>query len=152
MCDDLNTTDIIETECWLCPDKQVCDRFSKSFISRCEWRRVFPMRCDDDNNCDGVCNDGMDYMQAGFSPFVSMTGWLLFVYGLGWLRKERGKFAMLRRHGVQVTADMVGRRTGTRRPMRLNPTATARTHADRVAVLAARRFGDDTHGRRAARP
>ena len=52
-------------------------------------------------------------MAQGFSPFVALVGWLLFVYGLGWLRKERGKFSMLRRHGIQVTADMVARHTDT---------------------------------------
>ena len=122
MCDDLNTTDIIETECWLCPDRETCRLFSRSYVNRCDWQQVFPQRCDDDNNCDGVCDDGMDYMQAGFSPCISFVGWLLFVYGLGWLRKERGKFAMLRRHGVQVTADMVGRRTGAPRRICLHST------------------------------
>ena len=76
MCDDLNTTDIIETECWLCPDRETCRLFSRSYVNRCDWTQVFPQRCDDDNNCDGVCDDGMDYMQAGFSAgCCSCTGW-----------------------------------------------------------------------------
>jgi len=114
MCDNLNTTDIVETECYLCPDQETCNRFSKSYINRCNWKNVFPKRCSETTGvCDGICDDGMDYVQAGFSPFVSMVGWFLFIYGLGWLRKERGKFAMLRRHGVQITADVVGQHTDT---------------------------------------
>lgn len=113
MCDSPNTTDIIETECYICGAEKDCNMFKDSYINRCNWRRITPSRCDDDNNCDGVCTDGMDYVQAGFSPFVALVGWLLFVYGLGWLRKERGKFSILRRHGVQVTADMVARHTDT---------------------------------------
>ena len=111
MCDSANTTDIIESECWLCPDAFTCNTFSKSYLNRCNWVTIANTadRCDDSGKCDGICTDGLDYMQIGASPAFAVFGWMLVTFGIGWVRKDRGKFATLRRHGYRVTAVVLSR-------------------------------------------
>ena len=112
MCDSANTTDIVESECWLCPDQYTCNLFSSSYINRCNWRAIQDTdgnRCDDSGKCDGICTDGLDYIQVGASPGFAVVGWMLVVFGIGWGRKDRGKFGTLRRHGYRVTAVVLSR-------------------------------------------
>ena len=110
MCDSPNTTDIVETECYLCPTQELCNEFRHSYVNRCKWKVILG-RQNEDGDMDGICTDGLDYIAAGFSPGVATIGWLIFLFGIGWLRKDRGKFALLRRHGFEVTADVVERRS-----------------------------------------
>ena len=94
MCDSPNTTDIVETECYLCPTQELCNEFRHSYVNRCKWKVILG-RQNEDGDMDGICTDGLDYIAAGFSPGVATIGWLIFLFGIGWLRKDRGKFALL---------------------------------------------------------
>jgi hypothetical protein len=108
MCDSRNTTHIVETECWLCPDRASCSQFDESYINRCDWF-VIPGRTDESGRSDGICIDGLDYLQIGMCGPVGVLGWGLLTFAIGWVRKDRGKFANLRRYGLRVTATVVGR-------------------------------------------
>eukprot|EP01051_Picozoa_sp_SAG22_P020133 SAG22_NODE_3948_length_1454_cov_1.888561_1_plen_277_part_01 len=108
MCDNPNTTHIVETDCWQCPTLELCNLWEDSYFNRCRWLPI-KGRISDDFQEDGVCNDGRDYVELGGSGIVASLGWLLMMFAVGWVRKDRGKFAALRRHGHRVTAFVVSR-------------------------------------------
>eukprot|EP01052_Picozoa_sp_SAG31_P001371 SAG31_NODE_47_length_30979_cov_41.708841_5_plen_438_part_00 len=110
MCDNPNTTHIVETECWQCPTRDLCNLWEKSYINRCNWMPITGEgRALPDGTMDGICNDGRDYIQLGGSAPVASSGWVLIIFAIGWLRKDRGKFAALRRHGNRVTARVISK-------------------------------------------
>ena len=86
MCDSANTTDIIESECWLCPDAFTCNTFSKSYLNRCNWKGIATAdRCVDSGKCDGICTDAL---------LLHLRRWSRLH-----LKGEPVKFALPRRRG-----------------------------------------------------
>lgn len=111
MCDNPNTTHIVETECWQCPTQELCNQWQGSYINRCNWYEIKGADRCADGLCDGICQDGRDYVELGASAPVASAGWVLIIFAIGWIRKDRGKFATLRRHGNRVTASVLGKFT-----------------------------------------
>jgi len=108
MCDNPNTTDISETECRFCLTVADCNVFRRSFIHPCNYYTI-PNRYDEWGNQDGLCTDDLDILSVSLAPWVLIIGWALLMFGIGLIRKERGDYASLRRHGVRVNADVLER-------------------------------------------
>lgn len=110
MCDNRNTTWVTEAECRFCETVEDCQQFRYSFIHRCNYYPIAE-RYDQWGYQDGLCTDGMDFVSVTVAPWVMIIGWALLMFGIGLLRKERGGYAALRRHGVHVSADVLNRTT-----------------------------------------
>ena len=110
MCEDHNSSIIagsVPRECRFCLSESSCNQFKHSFTHRCRWE-FLPGRVDYWGVRDGLCTDGLDFPTVAASPWIMMTGWALLVFLIGLIRRERGHYTMLRRHGVNARADVVG--------------------------------------------
>ena len=103
MCDNSNTTILVESECRFCGDAPACNEYRHSFAHRCQYV-VIPGRFDEWGYQVGICTDGVDFTTLTMSPWVLIAGWALLLFVIGLDRKERGWYASLRRYGITLSA------------------------------------------------
>jgi hypothetical protein len=111
MCEPRNSTvitGVAPKECRFCASEVTCNVFKRSFTQRCQWEYL-PGRIDYWGVRDGLCTDGLDFPTLSLSPWIMIMGWTVLIFLIGLIRKERGPYASLRRHGVIARAKVMHR-------------------------------------------
>jgi hypothetical protein len=93
MCDNL-TSSATEDSCHLCDSWQQCRG------AGCIWDQRHTS-----------CIEGRDHFSVLYAGLICMFGWCFVIWCVGWLIKDTGQVSQLRRYGVQVTGEVVGRWT-----------------------------------------
>jgi hypothetical protein len=99
MCDNLTTTDELEAQCELCPERIVC------LQAGCKWYPDIYINSGNEQ-CFDASKDFAGVLVGGLLLTVSFC---FISWVIGWCIKDSGKLASIRRYGVTVNAEVLER-------------------------------------------